>query len=150
MGTCVHCKSTVPFNAPTCLVCEEPLAPQNTPHANIKLHPKIICVACGTGNPANLTTCVTCETKLPATGKVCKDESMGVGNVPNSMEWGVVGIKRTNFYISILSSFIHLVCNITQPFILASLLPPYKFIVMLIRLISMCIYIMFVANFYHS
>ena len=70
MGTCVHCKTLVPFNAPTCAVCEEPLAPQNQPHANIKLHPKIICVACGTGNPANLTTCVTCECKLPATGKV--------------------------------------------------------------------------------
>ena len=70
MGTCVHCKSTVPSNALLCLVCEEPMAPQNTPCASVKLHPKLICVACGTGNPANLDACVACETRLPTTSKV--------------------------------------------------------------------------------
>ncbi|XP_074645402.1 double zinc ribbon and ankyrin repeat-containing protein 1-like isoform X2 [Tubulanus polymorphus] len=65
VGMCVFCKSVVPFNVTTCLVCESPIPPQNQPQASIRLKDHLVCVVCGTGNPSNLNTCVTCECKLP-------------------------------------------------------------------------------------
>ncbi|ELU16303.1 hypothetical protein CAPTEDRAFT_151808 [Capitella teleta] len=68
MGTCVSCGSHVPFNTSSCLVCEAPIGPQNTPQASIKLTERRMCSMCGTANPCNLTTCVTCESRLPTVG----------------------------------------------------------------------------------
>eukprot|EP00062_Callorhinchus_milii_P009715 gi/632953816/ref/XP_007892628.1/ PREDICTED: double zinc ribbon and ankyrin repeat-containing protein 1 isoform X1 [Callorhinchus milii] len=64
MGLCMECKSMVPLNTPTCIVCEASIAPQLQPQASIRLKDKIICGSCGTGNPANVHLCVTCETRL--------------------------------------------------------------------------------------
>ncbi|XP_072907655.1 double zinc ribbon and ankyrin repeat-containing protein 1 isoform X3 [Hemitrygon akajei] len=64
MGLCVECKTMIPLNTPTCIVCEAPVTPQLMPQASIHLQDKIICRSCGTGNPANIQHCVTCETKL--------------------------------------------------------------------------------------
>lgn len=65
-GLCVHCKSMVPFNLPSCVICEAPLPPQNVPKASIQLAKKLLCTICGTQNPADLKACITCEAKLPA------------------------------------------------------------------------------------
>lgn len=65
MGTCVQCRSRVPFNTPNCLICEAPIPPQNIPQASIRLADKTICLQCGTGNPANLRVCVACNANLP-------------------------------------------------------------------------------------
>ncbi|KAH3844481.1 double zinc ribbon and ankyrin repeat-containing protein 1-like [Dreissena polymorpha] len=65
MGTCVYCKTLVPFNTPTCVVCEGPIPNQNQPMASIRLTDKAVCTLCGTGNPANLPQCITCDTLLP-------------------------------------------------------------------------------------
>ncbi|XP_067900692.1 double zinc ribbon and ankyrin repeat-containing protein 1 isoform X2 [Heterodontus francisci] len=64
MGLCVECKTMVPLNTPTCIVCEAPIMPQLKPQASIRLKDKIICPSCGTGNPSNIQHCVTCETRL--------------------------------------------------------------------------------------
>ncbi len=64
MGMCVHCRSLVPFNVPTCLVCEMPMAPQNQPQASRRLRDRLLCSVCGTANPASLDSCVTCEARL--------------------------------------------------------------------------------------
>ncbi|KAM6144265.1 double zinc ribbon and ankyrin repeat-containing protein 1 [Erethizon dorsatum] len=66
MGSCVECGNMVPMNAPICVVCEAPLAPQLRPQASLHLKAKAICRSCGTGNPAHLSHCVTCEGTLPA------------------------------------------------------------------------------------
>ncbi|KAK2183985.1 hypothetical protein NP493_288g03000 [Ridgeia piscesae] len=66
MGTCVHCKSLVPFNTATCLVCEAPMPPQNQPQASLRLAAKRVCTTCGTGNPPDMHTCLTCDAILPA------------------------------------------------------------------------------------
>ncbi|XP_048842858.1 double zinc ribbon and ankyrin repeat-containing protein 1 isoform X1 [Brienomyrus brachyistius] len=69
LGLCVSCKTMVPLNAVTCVVCEAPLEQQRQPQAAIRLSDKVICPACGTGNPAHIDLCVACETRLlkPAT-----------------------------------------------------------------------------------
>ncbi|CAH2253218.1 double zinc ribbon and ankyrin repeat-containing 1 isoform X1 [Pelobates cultripes] len=67
MGLCVECRSMVPMNTPSCIVCEAPLSAQMQPQASINLKDKAICRFCGTGNPINLKHCVTCEAKLPVT-----------------------------------------------------------------------------------
>ncbi|XP_063774218.1 double zinc ribbon and ankyrin repeat-containing protein 1 [Pseudophryne corroboree] len=67
MGLCVECRTMVPMNTPSCIVCEAPLFPQMQPQATIQLKDKTICRFCGTGNPINLKHCVTCEAKLPDT-----------------------------------------------------------------------------------
>ncbi|KAI4883741.1 hypothetical protein NFI96_022357 [Prochilodus magdalenae] len=64
MVLCVQCKSRVPANTSSCVVCEAPLAPQLQPQASLRLQDKVVCHSCGTGNPAHITYCVTCETKL--------------------------------------------------------------------------------------
>ncbi|XP_041033376.1 double zinc ribbon and ankyrin repeat-containing protein 1 isoform X1 [Carcharodon carcharias] len=64
MGLCVECKTMVPLNTPTCIVCEAPITPQLKPEASISLKNKIICRSCGTGNPANVQHCLICETRL--------------------------------------------------------------------------------------
>ncbi|XP_023838869.1 double zinc ribbon and ankyrin repeat-containing protein 1 [Salvelinus sp. IW2-2015] len=64
MGLCVHCKTMVPVNTPTCVVCEAPMSPQLQPQASLRLQNKVICPSCGTGNPPHISNCVTCETKL--------------------------------------------------------------------------------------
>ena len=66
----MSCKSLVPFNTGSCLVCEAPIGPQNVPQASIKLADKVMCMTCGTANPANMLACVTCEARL-TTAKVC-------------------------------------------------------------------------------
>lgn len=66
MGTCVYCKSVVPFNTTSCVVCEGPIPNQNQPQASIRLAEKLVCTLCGTANPANLTQCITCDTRLPS------------------------------------------------------------------------------------
>uniref|UniRef100_A0A3P8ZGK3 Double zinc ribbon and ankyrin repeat-containing protein 1 n=1 Tax=Esox lucius TaxID=8010 RepID=A0A3P8ZGK3_ESOLU len=73
MGLCVHCKTMVPVNTPTCVVCEAPMSPQLQPQASLRLQNKLICQSCGTGNPPHITNCVTCETKLllPPTAIFC-------------------------------------------------------------------------------
>ncbi|KAG8549564.1 hypothetical protein GDO81_020824 [Engystomops pustulosus] len=67
MGLCVECRTMVPMNTPSCIVCEAPLYAQMQPQASIHLKDKTICRFCGTGNPINLKHCVTCEAKLPDT-----------------------------------------------------------------------------------
>ncbi|XP_075781878.1 double zinc ribbon and ankyrin repeat-containing protein 1 isoform X2 [Pelodiscus sinensis] len=67
MGLCVECRTMVPMNTPTCIVCEAPIAPQLQPQASICLKGKIICRMCGTGNPIHIKHCVTCESRLPET-----------------------------------------------------------------------------------
>uniref|UniRef100_W5KB97 Double zinc ribbon and ankyrin repeat domains 1 n=1 Tax=Astyanax mexicanus TaxID=7994 RepID=W5KB97_ASTMX len=69
MMLCVQCKSMVPANTSSCVVCEVPLAPQLQPQASLRLQDKLICQSCGTGNPAHITYCVTCETRLPQIDK---------------------------------------------------------------------------------
>ncbi|XP_039594717.1 double zinc ribbon and ankyrin repeat-containing protein 1 isoform X1 [Polypterus senegalus] len=64
LGLCIECKTMVPVNTPTCIVCEAPIPPQLQPQASIRLKDKIICSSCGTGNPNNLQFCVICEKKL--------------------------------------------------------------------------------------
>uniref|UniRef100_A0A480KAD3 Double zinc ribbon and ankyrin repeat-containing protein 1 isoform X1 n=1 Tax=Sus scrofa TaxID=9823 RepID=A0A480KAD3_PIG len=66
MGLCVECENLVPMNAPICVVCEAPLAPQLQPQASLRLKDKVICRTCGTGNPAHLRYCVTCDGPLPS------------------------------------------------------------------------------------
>ncbi|KAI8505519.1 metal ion binding [Branchiostoma belcheri] len=51
MGMCVYCKSMVPLNTPTCLVCEAPIPPQLQPQASVVLAGKRVCPACSTANP---------------------------------------------------------------------------------------------------
>ncbi|XP_060582060.1 double zinc ribbon and ankyrin repeat-containing protein 1-like isoform X2 [Ruditapes philippinarum] len=70
MGTCVYCKTLVPFNTSTCVVCEGPIPNQNQPQASIRLAEKVVCTLCGTGNPANLSQCITCDTKLPTSAQM--------------------------------------------------------------------------------
>ncbi|XP_063061911.1 double zinc ribbon and ankyrin repeat-containing protein 1 [Engraulis encrasicolus] len=73
MGVCVSCKSLVPVNTWSCVVCEAPIAPQLQPQASLRLQDKVICPSCGTGNPAHISSCVTCEARLPqAPPPVCK------------------------------------------------------------------------------
>ncbi|XP_029450324.1 double zinc ribbon and ankyrin repeat-containing protein 1 isoform X1 [Rhinatrema bivittatum] len=67
MGLCVECRTMVPMNTPTCIVCEAPLFSQLQPQASIHLKEKAVCRFCGTGNPINLKNCVTCESRLPET-----------------------------------------------------------------------------------
>ncbi|MEE6519789.1 hypothetical protein FKM82_017529 [Ascaphus truei] len=67
MGLCVECRSMVPMNTYSCIVCEAPLFDQMQPQASIHLKDKAICGFCGTGNPINLKHCVTCEARLPET-----------------------------------------------------------------------------------
>ncbi|XP_075719065.1 double zinc ribbon and ankyrin repeat-containing protein 1 isoform X2 [Rhinoderma darwinii] len=67
MGLCVECRTMVPMNTLSCIVCEAPLYAQMQPQASIHLKDKTICRFCGTGNPINLKHCVTCEAKLPET-----------------------------------------------------------------------------------
>ncbi|XP_078505081.1 double zinc ribbon and ankyrin repeat-containing protein 1 [Lissotriton helveticus] len=67
MGLCVECKTMVPMNTPTCIVCEAPLFQQMQPQASITLKGKAICRHCGTGNPVNLKHCVTCEGRISET-----------------------------------------------------------------------------------
>uniref|UniRef100_A0A5F8GSA7 Double zinc ribbon and ankyrin repeat-containing protein 1 n=1 Tax=Monodelphis domestica TaxID=13616 RepID=A0A5F8GSA7_MONDO len=67
MRICVECRTMVPVNAPMCIVCEAPSAPQPQTQANIHLKGKGICCFCGTGNPAPFKHCVTCESHLPET-----------------------------------------------------------------------------------
>lgn len=75
MGLCVECKTMVPLNTPTCIVCEAPIPPQLQPQASIRMKGKILCRSCGTGNPINIKHCVTCETRLPDTqGSVYSDD----------------------------------------------------------------------------
>ncbi|XP_069810323.1 double zinc ribbon and ankyrin repeat-containing protein 1 isoform X2 [Dendropsophus ebraccatus] len=69
MGLCVECRTMVPMNTPSCIVCEAPLHVQMQPQASIHLKDKTICRFCGTGNPINLKYCVTCEANLPETQK---------------------------------------------------------------------------------
>ncbi|KAJ8002397.1 hypothetical protein DPEC_G00179710 [Dallia pectoralis] len=64
MGLCVHCKTMVPVNTPTCVICEAPMRLQLQPQASLRLQNKVICQSCGTGNPPQISNCVTCETKL--------------------------------------------------------------------------------------
>ncbi|KAL1006200.1 hypothetical protein UPYG_G00069160 [Umbra pygmaea] len=64
MCLCVHCKTMVPVNTSTCVVCEAPISPQLQPQASLRLQNKVICQSCGTGNPPHIINCVTCETKL--------------------------------------------------------------------------------------
>uniref|UniRef100_A0A8C1PY85 Double zinc ribbon and ankyrin repeat-containing protein 1 n=1 Tax=Cyprinus carpio TaxID=7962 RepID=A0A8C1PY85_CYPCA len=64
MGLCVHCKTMVPLNTSTCVVCESPLTQQLQPQASLRLQDKLICHSCGTGNPVHITHCVTCESQL--------------------------------------------------------------------------------------
>uniref|UniRef100_A0A4W4HT45 DZANK-type domain-containing protein n=1 Tax=Electrophorus electricus TaxID=8005 RepID=A0A4W4HT45_ELEEL len=70
MAQCVQCKSMVPVNTSSCVVCEAPLEPQLQPQASLRLRDKVICPSCGTGNPAHISYCVTCETKLSQTDRV--------------------------------------------------------------------------------
>ncbi|XP_066510406.1 double zinc ribbon and ankyrin repeat-containing protein 1 isoform X2 [Hoplias malabaricus] len=65
MILCVQCKSIVPVNTSSCVVCETLLAQQLQPQASLRLQDKLICQSCGTGNPAHITYCVMCETRLP-------------------------------------------------------------------------------------
>ncbi|XP_035376748.1 double zinc ribbon and ankyrin repeat-containing protein 1 isoform X1 [Electrophorus electricus] len=69
MAQCVQCKSMVPVNTSSCVVCEAPLEPQLQPQASLRLRDKVICPSCGTGNPAHISYCVTCETKLSQTDR---------------------------------------------------------------------------------
>ncbi|XP_048392227.1 double zinc ribbon and ankyrin repeat-containing protein 1 isoform X3 [Stegostoma tigrinum] len=69
MGLCVECKTMVPLNTPTCIVCEALITPQLKPQASIHLKDKVICRSCGTGNPANIQYCLTCETRLSESPK---------------------------------------------------------------------------------
>ncbi|XP_053472594.1 double zinc ribbon and ankyrin repeat-containing protein 1 isoform X3 [Ictalurus furcatus] len=64
MILCMQCKSMVPVNTSSCVVCEAPISPQLQPQASLRLQGKLICPSCGTGNPAHITYCVTCETRL--------------------------------------------------------------------------------------
>ncbi|KAM3865323.1 double zinc ribbon and ankyrin repeat-containing protein 1 [Diretmus argenteus] len=37
MAQCLHCKTLVPVNTPTCVICEAPISPQLQPRASVKL-----------------------------------------------------------------------------------------------------------------
>ncbi|XP_067682776.1 double zinc ribbon and ankyrin repeat-containing protein 1-like isoform X1 [Haliotis asinina] len=69
MGMCVYCKSMVPFNTETCVVCEGPIPVQNRPQASVKLSDRLICTLCGTANPSNLVLCITCGNRLPTSAQ---------------------------------------------------------------------------------
>ena len=69
LGMCVSCRSMVPLNTPTCIVCEAPISPQRQPQATKKLVSKLMCATCGTANPPDMKFCVTCESKLPRHSK---------------------------------------------------------------------------------
>uniref|UniRef100_A0A8D0UZ01 DZANK-type domain-containing protein n=1 Tax=Sus scrofa TaxID=9823 RepID=A0A8D0UZ01_PIG len=98
MGLCVECENLVPMNAPICVVCEAPLAPQLQPQASLRLKDKVICRTCGTGNPAHLRYCVTCDGPLPSSQEpgtptcysVCS--KCGASNHPSAQFCGSCGI----------------------------------------------------------
>ncbi|KAM6972425.1 double zinc ribbon and ankyrin repeat-containing protein 1 [Aplochiton taeniatus] len=74
MTLCVQCKTMVPGNTPSCVICEAPLDPQH--QASLRLQEKVICLSCGTGNPAHISFCVTCEgSLLPASTTVQRADS---------------------------------------------------------------------------
>ncbi|XP_029010032.1 double zinc ribbon and ankyrin repeat-containing protein 1 isoform X2 [Betta splendens] len=61
---CAFCKTVVPVNAETCLVCEASIHQQLQPQASLTLQEHVVCVCCGSGNPAHVSSCLTCETHL--------------------------------------------------------------------------------------
>ncbi|XP_069810324.1 double zinc ribbon and ankyrin repeat-containing protein 1 isoform X3 [Dendropsophus ebraccatus] len=85
MGLCVECRTMVPMNTPSCIVCEAPLHVQMQPQASIHLKDKTICRFCGTGNPINLKYCVTCEANLPETQKQTIFSGDSAPPLPNQM-----------------------------------------------------------------
>ncbi|KAF5406108.1 Double zinc ribbon and ankyrin repeat-containing protein 1 [Paragonimus heterotremus] len=63
LGECSYCRSSVPLNFTTCLVCENRLRPN--PREDLKPREYRLCGICGTANPSDLTSCLTCEARLP-------------------------------------------------------------------------------------
>ncbi|XP_037546406.1 double zinc ribbon and ankyrin repeat-containing protein 1 [Nematolebias whitei] len=64
MRLCVTCKSLVPINTRTCLICEASIGPQTQPQAHLTLKDHLVCVSCGSGNPAHTSRCLTCDDLL--------------------------------------------------------------------------------------
>ncbi|KAM4603917.1 double zinc ribbon and ankyrin repeat-containing protein 1 [Polymixia lowei] len=65
MAICVQCRTTVPVNSLTCVICEAAISPQLQPQASLRLQDKVLCPSCGSGNPGHMCYCVTCESRLP-------------------------------------------------------------------------------------
>ncbi|KAF8566504.1 hypothetical protein P879_07541 [Paragonimus westermani] len=63
LGECSYCRSSVPLNFTTCLVCENRL--RRNPKEDLKPREYRLCGICGTANPSDLTSCLTCEARLP-------------------------------------------------------------------------------------
>uniref|UniRef100_A0A8C2XDH9 Double zinc ribbon and ankyrin repeat domains 1 n=1 Tax=Cyclopterus lumpus TaxID=8103 RepID=A0A8C2XDH9_CYCLU len=73
MLCCVFCKSLVPVNTQTCLICEASIHQQLQPQSSLTLQEHVVCVCCGSGNPAHVFSCLTCESRVqpPGHGASC-------------------------------------------------------------------------------
>ncbi|XP_068455627.1 double zinc ribbon and ankyrin repeat-containing protein 1 isoform X2 [Clinocottus analis] len=68
MLCCVFCKSLVPVNTQTCLICEASIHQQLQPQSSLTLQDHVVCVCCGSGNPANVSSCLICESRVQPHG----------------------------------------------------------------------------------
>ncbi|XP_034398179.1 LOW QUALITY PROTEIN: double zinc ribbon and ankyrin repeat-containing protein 1 [Cyclopterus lumpus] len=73
MLCCVFCKSLVPVNTQTCLICEASIHQQLQPQSSLTLQEHVVCVCCGSGNPAHVFSCLTCESRVQPDGAPSAD-----------------------------------------------------------------------------
>ncbi|CAF3345526.1 unnamed protein product [Rotaria socialis] len=84
---CSNCKSTIPFNSNSCVVCETraPIEPQQRPTS--KTQATVLCPHCKLANPTHLRTCYICECALlPTTTPPEKRSVVSVPTIPKPAE----------------------------------------------------------------
>ncbi|CAF1355003.1 unnamed protein product [Rotaria sp. Silwood1] len=64
---CTNCKSTIPFNSNTCVVCETPVSKEPQQRPTSQNQTRILCPHCKSTNPIHLRTCYICENVLMPT-----------------------------------------------------------------------------------
>ncbi|XP_039384589.1 double zinc ribbon and ankyrin repeat-containing protein 1 isoform X2 [Mauremys reevesii] len=108
MGLCVECRTMVPMNTPTCIVCEAPIAPQLQPQASICLKPAlsgdappplsshlgrtISCSKCGRDNHCDARFCDWCGAKPGPPPSYFTCFKCGASNHPYARFCGSCGV----------------------------------------------------------